>query len=52
MAEVSTGFMALPDGIGTFEHICEILTAAQRGLHSKTCGILNLQGFFDSSSKT
>jgi uncharacterized protein (TIGR00730 family) len=47
MAELSDGFVALPGGFGTFEEFFEILTWAQLGLHSKPCGLLNVNGFYD-----
>jgi uncharacterized protein (TIGR00730 family) len=48
MAELADGFIALPGGFGTFEEFCEILTWAQLGLHTKPCGILNTDGYYDS----
>lgn len=48
MAELSDGFIALPGGFGTFEEFCEVLTWAQLGLHCKPCGILNVDGYYDS----
>ena len=47
MAELADGFIALPGGYGTLEEFCEILTWAQLGLHSKPCGILNCDGYYD-----
>ncbi|HLX72656.1 MAG TPA: TIGR00730 family Rossman fold protein [Verrucomicrobiae bacterium] len=47
MAELSDGFVALPGGFGTFEEFFEIVTWAQLGLHSKPCGLLNVNGFYD-----
>ena len=47
MAEIADGFIALPGGFGTFEEFCEILTWAQLGLHTKPCGILNVDGYYD-----
>jgi len=47
MAELSDGFVALPGGIGTFEEFFEIVTWAQLGMHSKPCGLLNVNGFYD-----
>ena len=47
MAELADGFIALPGGYGTFEEFCEIVTWAQLGLHSKPCGLLNVNGFYD-----
>jgi uncharacterized protein (TIGR00730 family) len=48
MAELSDAFVALPGGYGTLEEFCEILTWAQLGLHQKACGLLNVEGFYDS----
>ncbi len=47
MEELSDGFIALPGGFGTFEELCEIITWAQLGFHSKPCGFLNIQGYYD-----
>ncbi len=47
MAEYSDGFIALPGGFGTFEELCEIITWAQLGFHSKPCGFLNIEGYYD-----
>ena len=47
MAELSDGFIALPGGFGTFEEFFEIVTWAQLGLHTKPCGLLNVNGFYD-----
>jgi uncharacterized protein (TIGR00730 family) len=48
MAELSDGFIALPGGWGTLEEIFEILTWAQLGFHSKPCGLLNVEGYYDN----
>jgi len=48
MAELSDGFIALPGGIGTLEELFEIWTWAQPGIHDKPCGLLNVEGYFDS----
>ena len=47
MAELADAFVALPGGLGTFEELCEIMTWAQLGIHSKACGVLNTAGYFD-----
>ncbi len=47
MEDLSDGFIALPGGFGTFEELCEIITWAQLGFHSKPCGFLNIQGYYD-----
>lgn len=48
MADLADGFIAMPGGWGTFDEFCEILTWAQLGLHSKPCGILNVEGYYDT----
>ena len=47
MFQLSDGFVILPGGFGTFDELCEILTWAQLGIHSKPIGLLNTAGFFD-----
>lgn len=47
MAELSSGFVALPGGVGTLEELFEVLTWAQLGLHEKPCGLLNVAGYYD-----
>ena len=47
MTGLSDAFLALPGGYGTLEEFCEILTWAQLGIHSKPCGLLNVEGFYD-----
>lgn len=51
MAELSDGFIALPGGIGTLEELFEIWTWAQLGFHSKPCGLLNVEGYYDALIK-
>lgn len=48
MAELADGFIALPGGLGTLEELVEVLTWAQLGFHDKPCGLLNIEGYFDS----
>jgi uncharacterized protein (TIGR00730 family) len=48
MAELSDAFVALPGGFGTLEEFCEIVTWSQLGLHPKPCGLLNVNGYYDS----
>ncbi|RUO31918.1 TIGR00730 family Rossman fold protein [Aliidiomarina sedimenti] len=48
MSELSDGFIAMPGGIGTLEEIFEVWTWAQLGFHGKPCGLLNVDGYFDS----
>lgn len=47
MFDLSDVFIALPGGFGTLEEITELLTWAQLGLHSKPCGLINVDGYFD-----
>lgn len=48
MAELSDGFIALPGGFGTIEEFFEALTWSQLGIHTKPCGLLNVEGYFDN----
>ena len=47
MAELADGFIAMPGGLGTLEELFEIWTWAQLGFHSKPCGLLNVEGYYD-----
>jgi uncharacterized protein (TIGR00730 family) len=47
MAEMSDAFIALPGGLGTLEELFEIWTWEQLGIHTKPCGLLNVEGYFD-----
>lgn len=46
IAELSDGFVSLPGGFGTLDELFEVVTWAQLGLHSKPCGLLDVDGFF------
>jgi uncharacterized protein (TIGR00730 family) len=48
MFELADGFIALPGGMGTIEEIFEVLTWAQLGSHDKPCGLLDVQGYYQS----
>ncbi len=48
MSDLADGFIALPGGWGTLEEFFEVLTWGQLGLHRKPCGLLNVEGYFDS----
>jgi uncharacterized protein (TIGR00730 family) len=48
MVDLSDGFVALPGGYGTLDELCEALTWSQLGIHARPCGILNVDGYFDS----
>ena len=47
MAELADAFVAMPGGFGTFEEFCEVITWTQLGVHRKSCGLLNVRGFYD-----
>jgi uncharacterized protein (TIGR00730 family) len=46
MADLSTGFVALPGGLGTLEELFEIWTWGQLGYHRKPVGLLDVAGFY------
>ena len=48
MIELADAMVALPGGLGTLEELFEALTWAQLRFHSKPCGLLNVQGYFDA----
>jgi uncharacterized protein (TIGR00730 family) len=48
MAELADAFLALPGGVGTMEELFEVWSWGKLGLHSKPCGLLNVNGYFDS----
>ena len=48
MAELSDAFIAAPGGLGTLDELFEILTWRQLGFHAKPCGLLDVNGYFDS----
>ena len=47
MVDLSDGFVALPGGFGTVEELVEVLTWGQLQFHSKPCGVLNVDGYFN-----
>ncbi len=47
IAELSSGFIAIPGGYGTMDEFCEILTWAQLRIHDKPIGLLNADGYYD-----
>jgi uncharacterized protein (TIGR00730 family) len=47
MADQADAFIMLPGGFGTLDEFFEVLTWTQLGIHSKPCGLLNVNGFFD-----
>jgi uncharacterized protein (TIGR00730 family) len=46
MAELASGFVALPGGMGTLEEFAEVLTWAQLGLHAKPVALLDVAGYY------
>ncbi len=48
MMDLADAFIGLPGGYGTLEEFCEMITWRQLQLHHKPCGLLNVNGFFDS----
>ncbi|MFN8217992.1 MAG: TIGR00730 family Rossman fold protein [Solirubrobacterales bacterium] len=51
MGELSDAFIALPGGLGTLDELLEATTWTQLGFHSKPCGVLNIEAYFDSLSR-
>jgi uncharacterized protein (TIGR00730 family) len=43
----SSGFVALPGGLGTLEELAEISTWAQLGQHQKPIILCNIEGYWD-----
>jgi uncharacterized protein (TIGR00730 family) len=48
MAELSDAFLVLPGGFGTWDELFEALTWSQLGIQNKVCGLLNVNGYYDS----
>ncbi len=48
MADLADAFIALPGGYGTFEEFFESVTWTQLGIHTKPCGLLNVDGYYDA----
>ena len=48
MFELSDACLALPGGIGTMEELFEAFTWSQLGFHHKPCGVLNINGYYNS----
>jgi uncharacterized protein (TIGR00730 family) len=46
MASLADGFLGLPGGMGTLDELCEILTWAQLGLHTKPVGLLDVRHYW------
>lgn len=48
MLALSDATIVLPGGVGTQDEFWEVLAAAQLGFPAKPCGILNVEGYYDS----
>ena len=48
MTGLADAFVILPGGYGTLDELFEVLTLQQLKVHDKPCGLLNVDGFFDS----
>ena len=46
MIDLADGFVVLPGGIGTYDEFFEVYTLRQLGFHTKPCGLLDVNGFF------
>lgn len=46
MAEIASGFIALPGGLGTLDELSEVLTWAQLGLLAKPAAVLDVGGYW------
>jgi uncharacterized protein (TIGR00730 family) len=51
MADLSDGFVMLPGGFGTLDEFFEVVTWTQLGIHTKPCGVLNVDRYFDPLSE-
>jgi uncharacterized protein (TIGR00730 family) len=48
MASRADAFLVLPGGLGTLDELCEILTWALLGIHSKPIVLINVAGYWDA----
>ncbi|MDQ4100091.1 MAG: TIGR00730 family Rossman fold protein [Chloroflexota bacterium] len=46
MADLSDGFITMPGGFGTLEEFLEVLSWAQLSIHTKPCGLLDIEGYY------
>ncbi|HGN0867419.1 hypothetical protein EC835_101151 [Providencia alcalifaciens] len=46
MIELADGFVAMPGGYGTLEEYSEVFTWSQIGLHTKPCGLFNINSYW------
>ncbi len=47
MSQLADAFIALPGGFGTIEEVIEAVTWTQLGIHAKSVGLLDVDGYFD-----
>ncbi len=47
IAELADGFIMMPGGPGSLDEFFEMITWSQLGYHTKPCGILNINGYYD-----
>ena len=47
MSDLADAFIVLPGGYGTLDEIFEMLAWRQLNYHTKPCGFLNVNGYFD-----
>ena len=47
MEVLARGFVAMPGGFGTWEELCEVVTAAQLGHHTKPIVLLDVRHYWD-----
>lgn len=50
MIALADAFIALPGGLGTLEELFEVATLTQVGDHLKSCGVLNIDAFYNALS--
>lgn len=46
MADLADAFVMLPGGFGTWDEFMEAVTWSQLGIHTKPCGVLEVEDFF------
>jgi uncharacterized protein (TIGR00730 family) len=46
MGDLADGFIALPGGFGTLDEFFEVVTWTQLNMHTKPCGLLDVDGYY------
>jgi hypothetical protein len=46
MTDLADAFVALPGGMGTLDELAEAVTWGQLGIHSKPCGLLDVDSYY------